>query len=79
MNTTTNTTQASRYFAPAGRYFAPEGRYFAPAGRYFAPAARIPCPQAGLIASMPSANGPARLAGSAPGLARPDIGWLRRP
>jgi hypothetical protein len=78
MNTTTNTTHAGRYFAPEGRYFAPEGRYFAP-GRIFAPEARISCPQAGLTEAMPCTAFSARLAGPAPGPARPGIGWLRRP
>jgi hypothetical protein len=91
MNTTTNTTHAGRYFAPEGRYFAPgrifapEARYFAPEGRYFAPGrifapeSRISCPQVGLTESMPCAAFSARLAGPAPGPARPGIGWLRRP
>jgi hypothetical protein len=71
MNTTTNTTHADRIFAP-GRYFAPAARYYAPAARYFAP-------EAGLTESMPCSAFPARMAGPAPGPARPGVGWLRRP
>jgi hypothetical protein len=84
MNTTTNTTHSGRYFAPEGRYFAPgrifapESRYFAP-GRIFAPQARISRPQAGGTEATPCAAFSARLAGPAPGPARPGIGWLRRP
>jgi hypothetical protein len=85
MNTTTNTTHADRifspgrYFAPAARYFALEARYFAPEGRYFAPAARYDSPQTALTGSTSCSSFPARVAGPAPGPARPGVGWLRLP
>jgi hypothetical protein len=67
MNTTTNRVHDNRIFAPQNRMFSPEARMFAPEARMFSP---------------PSTSGPsspARLAGHSPGLARPGVGWLRRP
>jgi hypothetical protein len=73
MNTTTNPVHDNRIFAPEARIFSPS-RIFAPEARIFAPEARIFSP-----ASTSCSSSPARLAGHAPGPARPGVGWLRRP
>jgi hypothetical protein len=66
MNTTTSPVHDNRIFAPEARMFSPS-RIFAPEARMFSPA------------STSGTSSPARLAGQSPGLARPGIGWLRRP
>ena len=51
-----------------------DNRIFAPRNRMFGPEARMFSP-----ASTSRTSSPARLAGHSPGLARPGVGWLRRP
>ena len=73
MNTTTSPVHDNRIFAPQNRMFGPEARMFSPS-RIFTPEARMFSP-----ASTARTSCPARPAGHSPGLARPGVGWLRRP
>ena len=93
MNTTTSPVHDNRIFAPQSRMFSPERifapqnrmfspeRIFAPQNRMFGPQARMFAPEARMFApaSTSCTSSPARLAGQSPGLARPGVGWLRRP
>jgi hypothetical protein len=80
MNTTTSPVHDNRIFAPQNRMFSPQARIFPPAARMFSPS-RIFAPEARMFspASTSCTSSPARLAGQSPGLARPGVGWLRRP
>jgi hypothetical protein len=81
MNTTMSPVHDNRIFAPQNRMFGPQARMFAPQNRMFAPQARMFGPEARMFspASTSRTSSPARLAGHSPGLARPGVGWLRRP
>ena len=81
MNTTTSPVHDNRIFAPQNRMFGPQARMFAPENRMFSPQARMFGPQARMFAAASTSrtSSPARLAGQSPGLARPGVGWLRRP
>jgi hypothetical protein len=81
MNTTTSPVHDNRIFAPQNRMFGPQARMFAPENRMFSPKARMFAPEARMFApaSTSCTSSPARLAGQSPGLARPGVGWLRRP
>jgi hypothetical protein len=81
MNTTTSPVHDNLIFAPQNRMFGPQARMFAPENRMFSPRARMFAPEARMFApaSTSCTSFPARLAGHSPGLARPGVGWLRRP